>query len=313
MKHFFTIFKNLKLVNFDCDYLELMPGVRVTNKKEIKDRILTDSIKDIIGVIETSYIYSADTFVYFEYEDDEIPFAGLDNLQSLNTILLWIDDFLKNSWIFRDNCIICDTGYLIDNKTENVNASSLRLQYLFTSASGLITNIELCKSDLTSLFSIHDKIETYLHGKKSGLNKFMLEKDFSRIGRALLFIKQAREARNLAYKISNYCAALETLFTTENTELSHKLSERVAFFANDNTNKLNIYKTIKKAYSIRSKLTHGSSIDQKTIDEIPDVSIQTDKILRAIFEKIISDGEILKLFDSSSNTIDEYFEKLIFG
>lgn len=311
MKYFFTVFRNLKLTNLEDDFFELLPGVRVTNKKEIKDKILTDTIKDAIGIIETNHIYKGDPFVYFEYEDDEETFKGLGNLQILNIVLMWIDDVLKNSWIFRDNCITCDTGYLIDNKTSNLEAASLRLQYLFTSASGIINQVEFSKEDLHSLFSIHDKIETYLHRKKSRVNKFMLEKDFSRIGRALIFIKQAREARNLAYKITNYCAAFETLFTTENTELSHKLSERVAYFVGDKNTRLEIYRTIKKAYSIRSKLMHGSSIDQKLINEMPNVSIQTDNILRSVFLKIINDVNILELFDSPSNKIDEYFEKLI--
>ena len=314
MKIFFAALKNLALTDFDCEFLELLPGVKITNKTDVKDRILTELVRDAIGIIESNTIHNSDAFVYYEYEGTEKFLKGHTNLESLNFILLWIDDFLKNSWLHKDNCITCDIGYLIDfSKKEVTEASSLRLQYMLTMADGDICDVTLSKKDLTEISDIHDKLETYLFKKDSGSTKFMLEKNFSRIGRALLFVKQAREARNLAYKITNYCAALETLFTTESAELSHKLAERTAYFISSAPERLTIYKVLKKAYSIRSKLTHGSSLEQKSILEIPDISIATDKIIRRVFEKVIFDDKILELFDSRNSKIDEYFENLVFG
>ncbi len=117
----------------------------------------------------------------------------------------------------------------------------------------------------------------------------------------------------MAYKIANYCAAFETMFTTENMELSHKLAERSAYFVKEEFDKLTTYKQLKKAYGIRSKLTHGASIEKKLVDELPEISIKTDRILRTAFLKIINDEKLIELFDSSNDRIDAFFESLIFA
>jgi len=313
MTRFLTTFKNIKLTGLDTSYLELMPGVCITSSQEIRENMITDLSKAAMGFIETETMYTAKAFVFFEFEDDVDMFKQLTHLQCLEMELLWVNDILKNSWIFMDNCIICDTAFLIDDDILTGKASSLRLQYTHTMANGQMQEVEFTKEDWIECISIHNKMETYFHEKESGPFKFMLEKNFSRVSRALQFIKQAREARNIPYKITNYCTAMETLFTTENTELAHKLAERVAFFLRDKLNKLDTYKKIKKAYGIRSKLTHGASMEKKDIDLLPELSTQTDEILRTAFRKIIDDPVLLELFDSSNEKIDRYFEELMFS
>ena len=140
----------------------------------------------------------------------------------------------------------------------------------------------------------------------------MMEKGFSRVGRALMFIKHGREARNLAYKITNYCSALETIFTTDSAELSHKLAERVAFFLQDEKQKIDVFNLVKSAYSIRSKLTHGDTLKPTQIDKIPNISIQTDELLRIVINKILNDSILLKVIDGTNQEIDDYFNGLIF-
>lgn len=312
MKHFFTTFRNLELKEFDNEYLELIPGIRISNRDKIKEKILTEKIRKAIGIIETGYILNSETFVYYEYKDNDDFIKQFSNLEALNIILIWIDDILKNSWIFKDNCIVCETAYLIDTETDFSEASSSRLQYMNTLASGGIKSTPFTYHELESFAELHDKLELYLYQKNSGSLNFMLDKNFSRIGRALMFVKQARESRNIAFKISNYCSAFETLFTTDNAELSHKLAERSAFFIESERQKFDTYKKIKKAYGIRSKLTHGASIKQNEKDSLTKISLEIDSILRLIFNKIIEDDKKTILFDSNNDKIDDYFEALIF-
>ena len=51
----------------------------------------------------------------------------------------------------------------------------------------------------------------------------MMDKGYTHSGRAMRFIAAARAAPDLAFKISHYCSALETLFTTDPIEVGHKL------------------------------------------------------------------------------------------
>ena len=313
MRLFFAALKFISLKDFkDDETIELVPGLIITQSQKIKRTILTEKNRAIIGVIESSFIQQNNVLLYYKYQDNDELFKDLPNLKILENILMWIDDILKNSWLIKDNSIVCDTAFMIHQKNGKTEASTLRLQYLFTKASGAIDNVEFTKEEINNFIEYHDKIEMYLHSKGSGSFNFMLYKNFSRIGRALLFVKQAREARNLAYKISNYCSALETLFSTDSAELSHKLSERTAFFLSKEFNKIDTYKTVKKAYSIRSKLTHGDCLEQKQIDLLEGISTNIDNILRVIFNKILIDDNLLDVFDSNNNKIDAHFESLIF-
>lgn len=313
MKQFFATIKNLHLTEFDIESFEFMPGLNISKSLKIKESILTQKNREIIGVIETFFFEKNNCFFYLEFEDNEEAFVGSSDLEILELLLNWIDEVLKNSWLIKDNCIIIDTAYLISEVNLETYASSLRLEYQLTNSRGIVQEVTFSKTEIEGFEKYHDRIENYLFGKDSGTLKFMLNKNFSRIGRTLLFIKQAREARNLAYKISNYCSALETLFSTDSSELSHKLSERIAFFLFPEFKKIETFKTMKKAYLVRSKLTHGASLEQKQIDLLGDLSESIDNMLRFILNKIMRDENLVLIFDSDNTKVDAYFEELILG
>ena len=72
-----------------------------------------------------------------------------------------------------------------------------------------------------------------------------------------------------------YIAALETLFSKDGSELSHKVAERVAFYLGGIKNeKMYTYRKVKGAYDVRSKYIHGSKLDKKhsTTEKLIDLS-----------------------------------------
>jgi len=318
MKYFFASLLNLEKENLEPIDVEIFPGVRLCSDDSIKEKILTEDIVKHIGMFEYINLKNNGLFLYYEFEKEDIANfnPSSTNIQILHKLLIWTNAFLRNSWIVKDNAIVIDTAYLIDDNsiTENRDLSSLQLQYKHTLADGGIRPIKLSRKELDLMIEIHDKVEMYLHSKDSLLYlKFPIVKNFSLIGRFLFFIKAARESRNLGHKILNYCSSLETLFSTDNTEISHKIGERTAFFLSDEFNKKEVYEIIKKAYAIRSKLVHGSHINNKTIKEAPEISEKLDDILRKIFNLIFFDNEKLELFDSNNSRINDYFIDLILG
>ena len=302
--------QNLQLTNSENEDLEIMPGLRITNDKNIIKSIITSDLIEIIGYIEYNSLINAQTIIYYNYTKEDLETFHTDNqLIILNLILIWIDDVLKNIWLYSDNCISCDTAFLVNE----FQANSLRFSYNLYSSDNNFFNLTLNKTELNKVITDHNAIETYFHSKDSSLTFSMLEKNFSRIARSLIFIKQAREARNTAYKIANYCSALETIFSTDSTELTHKLSERVSFFLKNEFPKIDTFKTLKTAYGIRSKLIHGDILNNKQIDEINTISKKTDDILRLSMNKIIWNEELRNIFDSKNEIIEKYFEELIFN
>jgi len=292
-----------------------MPGIKITNDSKKLDIILNRDIKDLIGAIEYNHISNSKAILFFEYEDEDIKehFSEFKHLELLSLILHWIDDFLKNTWVLKDNAIIIDNAYLIDNpEIENAECSSLRLNYINTLSEGGIETTKISEKEIKKIKIIHEKIESYLHKKDSSSLEFSMAKNYSRIGRFSFFIQYARESKNLGHKILNYCSAFETLFSTDNTEISHKIGERTAFFLAEKYDKTETYSLIKKAYIVRSKLTHGANISNKLIDELPEISKKIDSILRVIMNKIIFDKNMILLFESNNENLNNYFNKLLF-
>lgn len=314
MTYFFANTSNLVLLNSDEEDIEIVPGLRLTNDKKIIASIISEDIIDILGVLEYNNLINCKALLYYKYTDEDLKVFGTeDQLEILTNILSWIDDFLKNSWLFRDNCVMSDMGYLVTfKKDKHYVASSLRLTYKLSSSNNELFDLSLTDQELRKIIADHDKIENYFFERQSSSMRFMMEKGYSRIARSLIFIKQAREARNLAYKISNFCSAFETIFSTDSSELTYKLSERVSFFLKDERSKIETFKALKSAYSIRSKLTHGDILSPKQINDIYDIAKVTDEILRLALNKIIWDDKLSSIFDSKNEEVDRYFEELIF-
>lgn len=315
MKHFFTTLLHIELTDFDEDYLEIMPGINLTNDFNKIKKLFNEDIRLLIGGIEYQHISKSKSILYFEYSNDDIKqhFSDINNLQFLNLILLWTDDFLKSTWLIKDNCISCDTAYLIDDvKLENGECSSQRLNYLHTATTGGIYKTTFSKAEILDTIKIHEKLQDHLISKDSSSLKFSMIKDFSRIGRFMFFIKNGRESRNLGHKLLNYCSALEALFSSDNTEIAHKIGERAAFFMCEERKKIEIFSLVKKAYEIRSKLTHGASIDNKLIEKMPEISFEIDSLLRAIILKIMNNDSLIEIFESNNQILNDYFNELIF-
>lgn len=159
-----------------------------------------------------------------------------------------------------------------------------------------------------------DLVEQYLSEANSSPLRFMMEKGYRRSGRAMQFVVAARRAQDLAFKIANYCSAFETLFTTDATELAHKLSERVAFFLGERAeDRRKVFTLVKSAYNIRSKLVHGDTLKQNQIDTLPALCTECDNALRKILWEIFHSDELKKIFDAHNDAIEEYFAALILG
>lgn len=88
-------------------------------------------------------------------------------------------------------------------------------------------------------------------------------------------------------KITNAITALEALLLkgNERSELSHKLSQRVAYLSRFfNAPPIKVYNTMKRAYEVRSTYIHGSML---SIDERKDLSELQKLILEALRRSLL--------------------------
>lgn len=310
---FITSFRNLVLSDQLQEPFELMPGINITNNPRIKNRILSKNLIGIIGQIEYDYLTQQESIVFCEFDEEQL--GGLGTSKFLIVLLLWIKNLFRTAWIMKDHCLECDAAYLIKEKSHKDREYSNNFLAQRTMLSnGEVEPIIFSTNELESWRDLNHKIEERLHAEGSTEFEFFMEKEFLRSARALHFIHNATTSKNLAFRIAHYCSALETLFSTDAAELSHKLSERTAFFLGDfGQNKATVFKDIKSAYGIRSKLTHGDSINKKTIEELPSISKKLDEYLRKIFAILYGEDWVVEHIDSAPQKIDYIFNEMIFN
>jgi len=314
---FITSFRHLEIEGRIDQYVKLMPGINITNDENVKRNLLTPGLLQGIGKIEYDYLFEAPNVVFYEYDKDDLRTLGVVKPEPfLVAVLIWIEGLFRDAWLIKDHIMECDAAFLyIDRTSQEAYWSSNYLAIRPTFANGAPRKpIKMSGDELKIWAEKNNYIESYFHKKQSSSIRFMMQKGFSRTGRAMQFITAARHARDLAFKIAHYCSALETLFTTDINELAHKLSERVAFFlGNHGYSKSVVFRDVKRAYAVRSKLSHGDVLKPKQVEELPKISQTIDNYLREIMNILFYDEDLLAIFDSHNQRIEEYFLELIFA
>ncbi|ROS05721.1 hypothetical protein EDC56_1271 [Sinobacterium caligoides] len=288
-----------------------MPLVNITNDPEIIKDILNQEFITTAGTIESSHFKDANHIIYSECDDTF--FQGLGSQKALAVWLHWLGMLIKDAWLIKDHAIECDIAYcnMKSGIVSEWSNNSIRLSSSFSSGVKF-KEVTFSLSELAELEEKSFKLQSYLHQKSSSTFNEFVDKQFSRTGRALRFISAARTECHPAIKISHYCSALESLFSTDSSELVHKLSERIAIFLKDyGYDPCDIFDEIKSFYGIRSKVTHGDSIQPKKIDKIPNLSVRCDELTRVILNIILNNDEVLKVFDGKKDDFEKHFKNIL--
>jgi hypothetical protein len=107
--------------------------------------------------------------------------------------------------------------------------------------------------------------------------------------------------------------ALEALFGPEDSgEITHKLSERIAYFVSSTPlEREELFKRAKKGYRLRSKVAHGCRLSDKTVEESPVYLLWTEDVVRRAITKILGDPALISKFLGDSR--EDYLRKLTLG
>lgn len=310
---FIASIDNLTLDQDVPEYFELLPGIRVSNSQKIRRRLLTGELYIAIGSMEFEHLQRTPAFIYFEYPPVTME-VKLDPTNYLVVKLIWLDWLFQTAWIIKDHAMRCEAAFLkTDTRPGSPRYDRNFLAYRPLDSRQTDASVVFTHDDLVHWHDLHHRIKTYFHQADSSEMRFFMEKDYSRSARALHYVRAARTSQNLAFRISHYCSALESLFSTTTSELSHRLSERVAFYLGEfGRNRREVYANVKKAYEVRSSLTHGGTLRPQKISELHDISQTCDSYLRQIFSSVFtSDMRVTELFDVEAAKIDAYFNDLI--
>lgn len=286
------------------------------------DFIITNFIKDYksfvkhFGEIAFRKLHDEDICYFLHYvENDESDFI----IKSNNIV----DSIFQQLWKIKDSSIQIPTFYFISQEIadyicvtaniRNFNAVAEYLPIKFNSLDfkSIIDWVELGSTNIEKKENIHKSIGNINH---SNSHKNFHHNDLNRITRAELFLYQARRSYLLPLRITNYIGFIECLFSTNGSEISHQVSERVAFFISTfdkDASKREIYREMKIFYGIRSKYMHGDKLDKsaKNNELLNQHSVRLDEICRKI-SNLIRTNDIIVF--NNDNDLQQYFLELIF-
>jgi hypothetical protein len=299
LKKGITVKHNIRISN-NNEYIEgLFKGTDIT------EHIGWVGIKELFG---STYAYA-----YGNISDLHERYEGVDSELDVCFLLLReIQSFLHCLWEVEDHSSYVRDGFMyLHNISDPKDGGLYRasLSAVPSTSEGLHVESIFSREHILEAKKIYEDYDDYTIEHLTEGGKYPLpnplNKELSRTERSRSFVSIGRNQSILPLKIFNYCTALECLFTTDNTEVSHKNAERVAaLIGTDLENKIKIYSTVKKAYGVRSKLTHGQAVNNN-IDDLKILARDLDYILREIFKK---DLEFLSL---KNPELESYYLKLV--
>ncbi len=312
-----TRITNLEIV--DCPYgaeWDLMPGLHLSTNKGHLDSLLSDPFVMAMGLANAQDFRDSSHFVYARFDDDQIstwfPEAQSDPTRftmTMDLILLWLRNFLRASWLIKDNCCSCEGAFVIfpDQEVPEISTSLTMHEQNLTCEGWKRSACSISVEELHGMIRLHDLVESTLYTCRNRHGDALQGKR-ARIVRCFEFIHAARTSYSIPIRLVHYCSALESLFGTGSAELTHKLSERVAAIVGKSQEiRLQKYQLMKRAYGLRSKIVHGGTFSKENVAEVHDVLKDIDDVLRKILLQAFSDSHLLDLLSARGEDIDEYF------
>ncbi|MDM0051404.1 HEPN domain-containing protein [Variovorax sp. J22R115] len=310
MKYVFaTALVDFKIAQVLKNPMPIKSGLFVTNNPAHLAGFMKPGHIVTIGSMETRPFTNGDTVLY---RIDEFSDTSRGPEEVIN-FLRETQAFLTATWLKQDNSANCEMAFGFSQEPDgNVHSNSLALQY--TDHSGGRKEISVDTASLSEICAFH---ATSFQGIKE--QDFpahtAFRNTFTRTDRAARFLQQARSSEDLGQKIANYCSFFEALLSTSASELSHQLAERVAFLlSGEPSERLRLFRQVKRAYSVRSKIVHGDVLSPGLISGLVEIAHVCDEVARALLLKILQDADLRRLFNSGSNgLLDAHMLNLIFG
>ncbi|MCM3270431.1 HEPN domain-containing protein [Paenibacillus elgii] len=299
-------------------------NIHLTSDRKTIDHLFLsqDYFQEYIGINNFHELCSNQIFTYYAASkmlEKYIP-SELTNLMSLSEHIHGVIQHLGfGLWLIRDHSINTPAVHVFDRSGNYTNNSLSNTKYvLFSNSFGEYKDVSFTCEEVSKAIDLFEKFDQLTksdlldieHREPHYNVKNVPYNTFGRLNRAKQFVTIARYQSFLPMKISAYISCLESLFTTDETNVARKVSSRAANFLGGNRRqKLLIKDQIKKSYHpVRSKYFHGQLLNNSVQDlsALKIVSKELDEIIRRILYKIITiepefvsynDGEIETKFD----------------
>ena len=283
----------------------LTSDIRLTNDQRIVESLLGAETVAIFGVLETTAIKES-SMVAYSVVDVDTPASSDEANRAVLAFLRDLKLFQVALWLVKDNAASFENALL-----ERPHGARGALRHInqwdgiCTDAIGTRTHTVFSREEFRTARHLHNTL--WLKDEEAedatGLAERLgasepTEPESGRNGRAIYFLQGARNAGALSLKVAHYCSAFEALLSTDTSELSHKLAERLGWLLGSTpAERLPIFRTLKASYGIRSSAVHGGSLSKKKIkDDLSRASRDCDDLLRRLLLRILSSNDLRALY-----------------
>lgn len=286
-----------------------------------KDLYITNNPAHTAGFINSSHLITIGTLEARPLTGGSVVLYKIDELKEPSDAETEVVNFLRETqafltatWLKEDNSANCELAFAFAFAQDPLFVHSNALSLHYTSHEGVRKLLTVNSATLAEICELHAKSFQGARDQDKP-NHTVFRRAIGRVDRSMLFLQQARSSSDLGQKIANYCSFFEAVLSTSSVELSHQLAERAAFFLSDIPEKrLQLFREVKKAYGVRSKIVHGDVLSPSMITSLIDIAQVCDGVARSVLLKILNDPNLDALFEEGTNdSLDAYMFNLIFG
>lgn len=304
---------------------KVFENLRISNNGNKISQMFHPEFKNAIGRLEYNYLSSGPYF-YAEGEIEEDNIFEEDKLG-----LEFLDHFMKkvqlvNSllWLVKDNSIHTEICYLQLKNEDSVKFHSNGRTMMFNNSKGTREEVNFSTDELKFpelIYNVYFR-KPIDDTASNTLNDSLPVYEASRIERAFYLLQAARAQVYLPERISIFTTLLETLFSTSNTDVTHKLRERVAWLLGGNfEEREEIFNDMGVIYGIRSNHVHNSTVPKnaKTQEQLISYTAILEDYIREILVKILTEEEINKLYQKNDKgkyddtELEKFFKNICLG
>ena len=241
-----------------------------------------ESVVRSIGTLEANYLNNSYVAVVPLKEMSSETAPAMERLNELNAL---VKNFSANLWLFRDNCVNTDAGYLLVQSKGGIiiHKNDMQLHYYDAHGRDGVASQFTFKEIKNAATWAYESATTNMESAKAAHDAPTSRvKGGNRADRFWIWVIDARRQSDVLIKVATYITALEALLSTSNAELSHQLSERVALLVpkSEGIDAIAAYRKMKKAYGFRSKALHGDTIQPKEQEALLATSNYLDRLCR---------------------------------
>lgn len=233
-----------------------------------------------------------------QYTYDALPSVHLGEPEKIS------DEILKRAlislWITKPTGACIKYFFRYREPWHTDNAASIGRHQSWLHPNITYKQCKLNANDLDVFSSISKMVHTIFENRKA-------------LRRSLYYLNSALHLQHWESGFVMFTITLESLFTTDSNEITHKIAERIAWFLESKAEKRReVFNQMKEIYQIRSKIVHGADIRKMSSERSRKLLADLEYLTRKIMKKILQDQSLIDSFSDKQKNREKFLTSLLF-